>query len=331
MSIISGKKPDHAAFAMTLSLYGARLIDCPLDEYFSDSSRYVEGQMSILDTFHPDVLFGPFDFAQLGAAFGSTIKKFSDQAPTLRKPVVDSLEDLEHLSFPDPDNNPYLLYQQESIADLAKKSGRDTPIAAILPLSIDFPSLILGMNGWMETILFNQQGTRQVLDLINPFLVDYANRLYAKGADFIVSPCAFSSPSLVTRDIVTKFSRPALLEILRQLKGPVVLHHGGAPVLSNLDLLTDLPCVIGYVVDARDDMTKAREILGPDPVLFGGPDNLSLPSLPCEKVMEWCRRVLLDRIDDPRFVLCNSGPDVPLCTPPEVIHAFRIAAKEHAG
>ncbi|MFH0966470.1 MAG: DUF1638 domain-containing protein [Methanobacteriota archaeon] len=43
--ILSGTKPDRLGFAMTLSLYGASLTRCPLAQYFTDPSRYVEGQI----------------------------------------------------------------------------------------------------------------------------------------------------------------------------------------------------------------------------------------------------------------------------------------------
>lgn len=322
-AVLSAEKPDRPAYAMTLSLYGARLTNCPLPVFFSDPSSYVRGQIAVLERFAPDVLFGPFAFAHLGAAFGSSIREFSDQAPTIRRPACDSPQELAKIPFPDPDTEPHLQYHLTAIRTLAEKCGKETPVAAILPLPIDLPALIMGMESWMETVLFDPEGMEQVIDLMVPFTVDFANRLFALGADFIVSPCAFSSPTLVTRDIARKFARPVLERTLNGMQGPVVIHHGGAPVLPHLDLLCDLPSVIGYVVDARDCLADAREIIGPEKILFGGPDNHSLPGMSAEKVEQWCTSILKDRSSDPRFVLCNSGPDVPLHTPPENIDAFR--------
>lgn len=330
-AVLTGTKPDRPGFAMTLSLYGARLTDCPLPQYFSDPTRYVEGQVAVHETISPDVLFGPFAFAHLGAAFGGEIKEFADQAPNIRRPACSTAKELEEKEAPDPETDEYLLYHTRAVRELADSFGKDTPVAAILPFPIDLPALILGMDGWMETVLFDPEGTEAVIEYIMPFFVDFANRMYAEGADFIVTPCAFSSPAVVTRAIATSFARPVLEETIRQLKGPVVLHHGGAPVLANLDLMTGIPSVIGYVMDAKDDLTKARVIVGPDPVLFSGPDNLSVPALSSGEVKNWCLKVLLDRREDPHFLLCNSGPDIPLHTPLENILAFQEAALSFAG
>lgn len=331
MSVLSGTAPDHRAYAMTLSLYGARLTHCPLSVYFSDAHRYVKGQTAIHEAFAPDVLFGPFAFAQLGASFGGKLKYFEDQAPVLRETAGRNAKDLTLMPIPDPETCPHLQYHCLTISELVEKCGNETPIAAILPFPIDLPSLIIGMDAWIESILFDPEGTQEVIEIITPFLVDLANLIYENGADFIVSPCAFSSPSMVTRGIATSFARPVLEQTLRQLHGPVVLHHGGAPVLPHLDLLTNLPNVVGYVVDARDNLARAREIIGPDKILFSGPSNLSLPDISADEVTRRCSAVLADRSSDPRFVLCNSGPDVPFTTAPANICAFRDSARSSGG
>jgi uroporphyrinogen decarboxylase len=316
---------------MTLSLYGARLTNCPLPEYYTNPSRYVAGQVAVCETFSPDVLFGPFAFAHLGEAFGSTIREYADQAPVIRDPVCNSPEALVDLQYPDPDSDPRLRYHLDAITGLAERYKTEKMIAAILPLPIDIPPLIMGFDAWMETILFDPERTQEVMDHLIPFFVEFANQVYSSGADFIVSPCAFSSPSLVTRDITRNFAVPVLKETLNRLKGRVVIHHGGAPVISHLDLLADLPSVLGYVVDARDNLTDARRIIGPESILLSGPDNLSLPHLTPDEVSRWCNSVLTDRALDHRFILANSGPDIPIQTDPNSIHAFRISVERFSG
>jgi uroporphyrinogen decarboxylase len=130
---------------------------------------------------------------------------------------------------------------------------------------------------------------------------------------------------MVTREMVQNFARPIMEKTLSQLTGPVILHHGGAEFIANLDLLTGFSSTIGYVVDGRDDLSHAREIIGPDQMLIGGPDNISISRLSAEEVENWCNKVLQDRRSDKHFILCNSGPDVLWNTPEENIHAFHRA------
>lgn len=121
--------------------------------------------------------------------------------------------------------------------------------------------------------------------------------------------------------------RPVLARVLPQLKGPVILHNVGAPLLPHLDLLTGLPSVAGFIVDQRDDLARARRVIGPESVLFGGLDCSTIGQMTAPQVEERCRAILEERRQDVRFVLGTSGPDIVWNTPPENIHALRKAAE----
>ena len=53
---IEGRPLDRRAFIPVLSLYGARLTDCPLEQYFSDPKAYTEGQIAVYREFEPDII-----------------------------------------------------------------------------------------------------------------------------------------------------------------------------------------------------------------------------------------------------------------------------------
>jgi len=331
LTTLAGKPLDRRAVAPVLSLYGARLTNCPLEQYYTDPVAYARGQSAVRETFQPDVLFSPFAFASIGAAFGSEVHFFANQAPNIRRPAIQSAEDWDKLVLPDPDTHPRLLFFREAIRRMAAEHQGQVPIAAVLPPPIDLPALIMGIETWLETVLFDAGGTQRIMDQVVPFFVRLANSLLADGATFIVLPCAFASPTIVTREIAAAFARPALEEALAQLKGPVVLHHIGAPILRHLDLLTGLPSTVAFALDHQDNLSQARRVVGPAAVLFGGPNGPNLGRMTRAQVESECRAVLENRRHDIHFVLFTSGADVPLDTPPENIHAMREAAESFGG
>lgn len=324
---IEGKPLDRRAFIPVLSLYGARLTNCTLDQYYSDPASYVAGQIAVCKEFKPDILFGPFAFALIGAAFGSEIKLSTSQAPNIRRPGVTSLDHWERLSEPNPDTNPYLLYFRESIRLMAAEFQGKTPIAACLPAPIDIPALVLGMEGWMELLLFNPKGAQQLLERVNQFFVKLTNCLFAEGAMVAFLPCGYASPAVLMRDAVKTLIRPALEQALGQLNGPAVLHHCGAPLLSHLDILARLPSTMGFALSYEEGLTRARQVLGPDPVLLSGPHGPSLVEMDATQVENVCRSILeeRDKEKDRHFILVTLGADVPYNTPPENLHAMRQA------
>ncbi|MBI5868798.1 MAG: uroporphyrinogen decarboxylase [candidate division Zixibacteria bacterium] len=322
MGTVAGQALDRRAVAPVLSLYGARLTDCPLELYYNDTAAYVRGQAAIRSTFDPDALFAPFALASIGAAFGSELQYFADQAPNIKRPAIRSAQDWDHITMPDPDTHPRLLYFREAIRQMAAEHRGEVPIVGVMPAPTDLPALIMGLEAWLETMLFDPSRAREIMAVTTPFFVELANDFFADGATVIASPCAFVSPVFVTRETVVSLSRPALETALSQLNGPLMLHHGGATISAHLDLLTGLPSVIALALDQKDDLATARAILGPDLVLFGGPAGPTLNRLTAEEVQSVCLSMLVDRSDDTRFILYSCGPDIPWDTPVENIAAL---------
>lgn len=324
---LEGRPLDRRAVAPVLGLYGARLTHCPLEQYYTDPAAYARGQSAVRETFQPDVLCAPLSFASIGAAFGGELIFLETESPNLRRPAVRSLEQWDALVPPDPEGHPALVYFLDTIRRMAAEHKGEIPIAMVLPTPADIPELVMGLETWLETVLFDAAGARRVMDKLMPFYIRLVNGFFAAGATFVVMPCGLASPGIVTREIVTAFTRPILAQVLAQLDGPVVLHNVGAPMLAHLDLLTGLPSVVAFIMDQRDDLAQARLVVGPDIVLFGGLDCANVSRMTVTEVEERCRTILEERHGDPRFVLGTSGPDVSWNTPPENIHALRKAAE----
>lgn len=328
VATLTGAALDRRAFIPGLSLYGARLTQCPLDRYYSDPLAYAAGQTAVRELFAPDALFAPFVFAKIAAAFGCQIRAVSESAPNVRRAAISSIDELDRLRIPDLDTSPDLAYFCEAVRHMVAEHGGTVPVAVALPSPTDLPALILGMDSWMETVLFDRDNAWRVVDLIGPFVVRFVNRMFELGADFAVMPCAFGSPALVTREIAEMFSKPVLAQTLAQFAGPVIFHHGGAPLLPFLDLFVDLPKLAGVAIDHLDDLAQSRAILGPDLTLLGGVFGPGLAALSMAEIEASCRDILANRSMDPHFILCTSGPDIPYHTPPENILALRAAVEK---
>ncbi|MFA7403578.1 MAG: uroporphyrinogen decarboxylase family protein [Pelobacteraceae bacterium] len=323
---MAGKPLDRRAVAPVLGLYGARLINCPLERYYSDPFAYARGQAAVREMFQPDVLYAPLAFASIGAAFGGELVHLDTMPPDLRTPAIQSIQQWNTLVPPDPDKHPQLLYFRDTIRLLAAQYGGEVPIVIMIPIPTEIPDMVMGLEGWLETVLFNPTAAQRVMEKIIPFYVRMVNGFFAAGASFVVMPCGFASSAIATRKMVSLFTRPILVNVLAQLNGPVVLQSMGAPMLDHLDLLTDMPQVSAFMVDQTDDLAMARSVIGPDSVLFGGLDCTNIGRMTATQVEERCRAILEERRQDARFVLGTSGPDVAWHTPPENIRALRKAA-----
>ncbi len=329
-AVLDGEATDRRMVSLTLSLYGAKLINCPLDRYYTDAAAYAEGQLAVRDTFNPDVLLSPFALTAEGEAFGSRIRFYPTQAPNITHPAVASADGLADLPCPDVGQSPPLQFIREAVRRMARGHGAKVPIAGIVTAPGDLPTLILGVEAWLNTLLFDGDGARRLLDAIRPFFTQWANALLDDGATFLVLPSGFTSPDMSTPAVRNTITLPALKEALSEVRGPVILHHAGARMVPALESYADLPNVIGFVLEHRDNILDARRIVGPDKLLLGGICGPTLDQESPSALRDRCRAILRESRDDPRFILATTAADIPWKTPEEHIQTIRRSAEEFA-
>lgn len=329
--LLSGQPVDRRPFAPVLSLYGARLTYQDARTYYTDPKAYASGQRAVMDLLEPDVVFAPFMLTAEGAAFGGEEHFLEQHPPNLKAPVIRSAADIGRVRPPDVAKHPRLLFVREAVRRLKDTAGQRAMVCGICLSPVDSAAMVLGIEGWLEALLFDPAGALAVLDLTTPFFVEWANALLADGADFLALPVAFANPAIVTEDMLRSSILPVLEKAFAQVRGPIVFHHGGAPIGSFLPLLKNLPNVIGFALDARDDLAAARAVLGPGKLLLGNVDGPTLADFTPEQVRTRAQAALGAAGDDPCFVLATSSADVPWNTPPANLLALRDAVVASSG
>jgi uroporphyrinogen decarboxylase len=322
MAALQGKPMERPPFTMTLSLFGAKLIDCPLTEYYRNPERYAEGQDAVVDLCDPDILFAPFALTLEAEAFGSEIIFLPDNPPNIRKPAFRNPEEFMGLHLPDIDDHPSLLYFRESVRHLARKHKGKKPICGVVTAPVDLPALIMGIDMWIETLLFHEHIALAILDKASEHFIRLSNALLSDGADFIALTTVFTHPIILYRKLIDEHILPTLHRSFREVKGPIVFHHGGNPIVPLLNDYLGLPNVAAFAVDHRDSLSEARSIIGPNRLLLGNLNGPNLSRLPVDKILDKVDDILTDRNDDPCFVFSTCAADVPWATQPAAIRAI---------
>ncbi|MBF0551966.1 MAG: uroporphyrinogen decarboxylase family protein, partial [Deltaproteobacteria bacterium] len=292
---------------------------CPLRRYYTDPEAYVEGQCAVREMFQPDLLFSPFVLTALGEAFGSEAAYFDHQPPNLTRPLAGSANEAASIPLPDIDAHPRLLFLREAVRRLAALYRGEVPIAGIILSPVDLPPLIMGLDAWYDALLFDERAAREVLEWSCRFFIRWGNALLDDGAAFLVFPAMFCNPTVMSPRVVQHLAMPAMTEAFREIRGPIVMHHGGNRLAPFIKDYTALPNVIGFVVDSRDSLAEAREGIGDTPVLLGNLDGPTFHQQSPEQLQVQCAGILADRAEDPHFILATSSADVSWDTPPELI------------
>ena len=326
MGTLMGQPVDKLPVFAVLSAYGSKLTGVDLRTLYSDAATYVAGQQAAQQEFGFDLVITPFVYTAISEAFGGETAWSETQAPNMKRPGVRIAAELLALPLPDPHKSASLSVVLDATRRLADLYKEQVPVIAVLPGPAIMPALIIGMEQWMETVMFDEELAVKILDHTAPFFVTWANALLAAGSDCLVVTEGMASAEIAPRALFAERFLPLLTSTFAQVNGPKVLHHTGGRINHNLDLLPGLAGLVGVAVSSKDDLGEARRLLGPDLNLIGNLDNLGFPAVSAGKISEMSRSCLQTAAPSGHYILANSGADIPLTTPPENLRAMQAAA-----
>jgi uroporphyrinogen decarboxylase len=324
LAALRGEPSDRRAFTLALSLYGSRLSGCPTREYYSSPVRYLEGQREVVHLLDPDIVFSPFALPFEALAYGGEGIWLENFPPNIRKPPFRERDEIRPLGD-DLLLDPGVAYLVEATRLLAAEFGPSKPVCAVVTAPVDLPAMLLGIETWLEVLLFDQERAAGLMDIAVDHFLRLTGAFFEAGAAFVAIPVMFANLRIVTAALLENTILPELTHAFAKAQGPLVYHHGGNRILDHLKLCSDLPNVAGFLLDPRDSMSEARKIVGPQRLLLGSVSGPGLARMQPDKAYAAVSAQLADRALDRNFVLASSHADVPYDTNPDTLLAVRRA------
>jgi uroporphyrinogen decarboxylase len=331
MNTLRGLPVDRTPVFAVLGAYGGKLSNTDLRTLYSDAGAWVAGQRAVQETFGLDMALASFDSSAYAEAFGGEVAWFSNQAPNLRRPAAKTAREVLALAMPDPRRTARLPVILEATRRLANIYRDRVPVIAAMPGASALPIMMLGLEGWMEVVLFDEPAARQILERTGQFYVAWAAALLEAGATALVALESFATADIAPRELFASLFLPHIRAVYAQVGGPMIFHHSGGRIGHILDLLPGTPQLAGVVVGSKDNLAEARRLLGPAPALIGNLDNLSLPTASADEVRARSLACLRAAAPTGRYILSNSAADIPLSTPPENVRAMLQASVDYAA
>jgi uroporphyrinogen decarboxylase len=194
-------------------------------------------------------------------------------------------------------------------------------IASVLHSPCDLPALLMGIEMWIDTLLFHPAEVDAILQKTIEHFVTLGNEYLARGASFLVVPVNFTNPMIITNRIFEKLM-PYLAEAFRRLNGPVVIHNGGCKILPFISQYARLPNVTAILPEHRESFEEARTVIGANLVLMGNLDGPGIANLTPDEASAATLRILENRKADRHFIFATSNGDIPYDTPGETVVAI---------
>lgn len=331
MGTLMGQPVDKLPVFAVLGAYGGKLTNTDLRTLFSDASAYVAGQRALQQEFGFDLVMSGFDYSAIAEAFGGEVAWSSDQVPNMKRPAARTAVEALSLRLPEVSRTarlPVILEMNRQLADLYKEQ---VPVISVLPGPCILPALLVGIEQWMEAVLFDKELAQKLLDYTAPFLVSWANALLDAGADCLAFTEGMATSAIAPRGMFAEQFLPHIQSVFTQIHGPKVISSTGGCMNHILDLLPGTDGLVGIIAGSKDDLVEARRLLGPDLNIIGNLDNLSMPSATAGEVFEMCLTRLRSAAPSGHFILANAGGDMPQATPAENLRAMQAATDAYSA
>lgn len=329
MNTIQGKPVDRPPVFAVLGIYGAKLLGKDIRKVYNDVDLYVDAQTAVYEKFGFDDVLAPFDLSMIGEAWGGEIEYYFDQPPNLKRAAFSSAPELLTHPLPDPSRDGRLPFFIESMRRLHLRFGADLPVFAVIPGPCILPSLALGLEKWVETLLFEHSCAQDILEYTSGLFLSLVRYLQEAGVTAVIITEGMLAAEVMNREFFARFCVEHVRNVLARSECPLVLHHTGGSVNHVLDLLQGIPSVIGFAVSSHDDLAEARRMVG-DALLIGNIDVLQFPLVTSDAVYDRCVATLREAVPQGPFILSTAGPDVPIYTHESSLYAMIDAARSFA-
>ena len=151
---INGQEADRIPVFCNLLDQGAGELGLPLQEYYARGERVAEAQLRLRAKFGYDNVWSLFYVGKEAELLGCRKMLFAnDGPPNVMDWVIHSHADVERLQVPqDVTSHPAFEESLKCLRLLRREVGGRYPICAYITASMVLPTLLMGMEKWMELL-----------------------------------------------------------------------------------------------------------------------------------------------------------------------------------
>lgn len=328
-NLIDGKPVDRLPVMPITMMFAGDYIGAPYGRYATDYRTLVEAQLRVAEDFGFDYVSCISDPAREAADCGADIAFYDNQPPAIREgnALLADKTKLVGLKAPDPLGGGRMHDRVKAAALFREKVGGKLMIEGWVEGPCAEGADLRGINALMMDFIEDPGFVEDLFAFVLDLELDFARAQLEAGADII--GIGDAAASLVGPMIYEQYVWPyekRLVDGIKQLGGRVRLHICG----NTRALFAGMGRMGCDIVDLdwMNPLHEARSVMGPDQVLLGNLDPVSVVrDKTAAEVQAALRQCHAEAGDTYIF---SAGCEVTRDTPHENVCAFRACSEEDA-
>ena len=329
---LCGRSSDRIPIFCNLSDQGARELGMPAPEYFSQGEHVAEAQLRMLQKYGHDNVWSLFYVGKEAELLGCRQILFAENgSPNVADFVIQSPADISKLEVPsDVLEAPAFAEVRKCLSILKREVGGKNPICAYVTSTMSLPTLLMGMEKWMELLFLGPATAREeLLAKCHEFFVREVAAYRTAGADVLVYSNPFGSTDTVPLKFFREHSLPWIERDLAAA-GPagMVYYCGTARINRVLALLLERTQLGVFYLSPLEDVAEAKRLIAGRGLTCGVINDIRLIDWSAAEIRAEVRRILAAGMPGGRFLF---GTGVMPCAIPEANIRTRVEAALEFG
>lgn len=321
MEALRGINPARLPVIPFVMQFAARIAEVPYRDYCRDPGAMAESQIRCLERFDYDAVNVSSDAHRFAEALGGELFFPENGVPVVKKPPVESKDDLSEKDVPDPRDLSRCQQRLEAI-ELIKNYNPDITVIGWIEGALSEASSIFGPNETLKAFYRAPDLLERLFRFSARFDKKFAKAQVEAGADVIgagdslasqVSTDSFGLSVEYTKNIFNSLNVPVLYHVCGDTNHQLeVLKHSGADVVD---------------LDREVDLGVARSVLGNETVIRGNIDPIAFVRKTPEEI-ESLSLNCIEEVGGPESFILSAGCEIPPDSRPENLSAMvRIATE----
>lgn len=310
MTAITHTEPDRVPLFLLLSLYGAKEMQMPVQQYFSRPENVVKAQLRMREKYSSDCIY-TFFYAPIEVeAFGGEVIFVDDGPPNSGQPFIATIGQIASLTVPRVEDTPCLKRVLEATAMLKAGVGNTVPIIGVVMSPFSLPVMQMGFAKYLELIYHHPIEFDRLMRQNEEFCVAWANAQLAAGATAICYFNPLSSPNMIEKERYLVTGYPVDKRTIARIKGPTATHLASGIALPVIDEIigTGSP-VLGF--SDRDNLADMKSASRGKICLLGNLNGIDMVNWSSAQAESAVKRVIDAAGAGGGLILADNHGEIP--------------------
>jgi uroporphyrinogen decarboxylase len=336
-------EPDVVPVAPYLGNHGARIAGVPIGQYCRSGKLMAEAQYRAWEIYGQDAVVAQSDNYYLAEGFGVEVEHHADGTPTLKRPAIESLDEIARLRVPNPQTDGRMPVYLEAIQLLAERTRGEVAVRAPGTGPFSLASHLLGTERFLlELALASQdpggpaeRALRHLMELTTQALIAFARACLDAGAQIVQAGDSLASLDMISPRMYEEWAFPSEQAFFRDLnrltkpRGAMTLLHICGNMTRVLERMADTGAHI-LELDSKVDLAEAKARVGSRVCLMGNlnPVTILLQGTPAD--VERAAQSAIDQAGAGGGFILGSGCEVPPAAPEANLRAMIAVARSRS-